>query len=120
MARSILSNDIRQCYELNKFTFSDAINTARTTAMQCITDKLNQGKMIADNAIKDIRTVIQDIRSAGQMIAECRQFLISFPSVAGAVAKVACLSQVCRSTHTKGHKRNIYFQQIISISSLIS
>lgn len=97
MARSILSSDVRQCYELNKFTFADAMNTAKSTAMQCITDKINQGKTIADNAIKDIRNTVQDIRNAGQIIAECRQYSISFPSIAGVVAKIACLSQVMKS-----------------------
>lgn len=62
--------------------------------MQCITDKLNEGKEIADNAMNDIRTAMQEIGNATQMIGECRQFLTIFPSVAGAIAKIACLSEV--------------------------
>lgn len=89
-----VSADIRQCYQLNKFSFGDAMNTAKSTALQCINDKFNEGKTIVDNAINDIRTTIQDVSGAAQMISECRQFTITFPSIAGLVAKVACLSQV--------------------------
>lgn len=70
------------------------MNTAKSTAMQCINDKCNEGKTIADNAINNIRTAIQDVSNGAQLIAECRQFTITFPSVAGFVAKVTCLSQV--------------------------
>lgn len=89
-----LSANVRQCYELNKFSFDDAMNTAKSTAMQCINDKCNEGKTIADNAINNIRTAVQDVSNGAQLIAECRQFTITFPSVAGFVAKVTCLSQV--------------------------
>lgn len=89
-----LSANVRQCYELNKFSFDDAMNTAKSTAMQCINNKFNEGKTIADNAINNIRTAVQDVSNGAQLIAECRQFTITFPSVAGFVAKVTCFSQV--------------------------
>ncbi|XP_031636328.1 uncharacterized protein LOC116349162 [Contarinia nasturtii] len=88
-----LSSNIRQCYQLNKFTFGDAIGTARTTAMQCINDKFNEGKTIMDKAINNIRTAAEDINGGAQLIAECSQFTIGFPSVAGLVAKVTCLTK---------------------------
>lgn len=94
MEYRILSPEIRQCYQLNKFTFVDALNIARVTAMQCITDKVNEGKTIIDNAINNIESAAQDIGNGAHAIVECKQFLTSFPSVAGAVAKVTCLSQV--------------------------
>lgn len=90
-----LASNIRQCYQSNKFTFSDAIGTAKTTAIQCINDKINEGKTIVDNAINNIRTAAQDISGGAQLIAECSQFTIELPSVAGLVAKVTCLSKVC-------------------------
>lgn len=93
--RSGLSSEIRQCYQLNKFSFGDAIGTAKNTAMQCITDKFNEGKTIVDNAINNIRSAIEDINGGAKLIAECSQFTIQFPSVAGLVAKVTCLSKVC-------------------------
>lgn len=89
------TSNIRQCYQLNKFSFNDAINTAKSTAMQCINDKFNEGKTIVDNAIKDIQNTVQDVANGAQLMAECAQFTIQFPSVAGLVAKVTCLSQVC-------------------------
>lgn len=93
MQRSIPSN-IRQCYELNKFTFTDAMNTARSTAMQCIRDKINQGKTIVENAVNNIQSAAQDMSNGSQLISQCQQYLSSFPSSAGVVAKVACLTQV--------------------------
>ncbi|XP_055325055.1 uncharacterized protein LOC129579223 [Sitodiplosis mosellana] len=88
-----LSSGIRQCYQLNKFSFSDAIGTAKNTAIQCITDKFNEGKTIVDNAINNIRSAVQDINGGAQLIAECSQFTVGFPSVAGLVAKVTCLTK---------------------------
>lgn len=90
------TSNIRQCYQLNKFTFSDAINTAKSTAMQCISNKINEGKTIVDNAINDIQSAVQDVAGGAQLMAECARFTIQFPSVAGLVARVTCLSQVCR------------------------
>lgn len=90
----IFSSDIRQCYQLNKFTFGDAISTAKTTAMQCITNKVNQGKTIVETAIANIQSAAQGITSGTQLLAECRQYVSLFPSPAGFVAKAACLSQV--------------------------
>lgn len=89
-----LSTGIRQCYQLNKFTFGDAIDTAKNTAMQCINDKVNEGKTIVDNALNNIQSAAQDIRGGAQLIAECTQFTITFPSMAGLVAKVTCLTKV--------------------------
>lgn len=89
-----LSSDIRQCYLLNKFSFGDAINTAKSTAMQCISDKMNEGKTIVDNAINDIQAAARDVSNGAQLITQCREFTVTFPSVAGLVAKVTCLSQV--------------------------
>lgn len=89
-----LSNGIRQCYQLNKFSFSDAMGTAKNTAIKCINDKVDEGKTILDNAINNIRSAIQDISDGAQLIAECSQFTVGFPSAAGLVAKVTCLSKV--------------------------
>lgn len=89
-----LSANIRQCYQLNKFSFGDAIGTAKNTAIQCITDKFNEGKTIMDKAIDDIRSAVQDISGGAQLIAECNQFTVGFPSMAGLIAKVTCLSKV--------------------------
>lgn len=90
----ILSSDVRQCYQLNKFAFGDAINTAKATAMQCITNKVNQGKTIVETAIVNIQLAANSITSGTQLLAECRQYVSLFPSPAGFVAKTACLSQV--------------------------
>lgn len=103
-----LSANARQCYQLNKFSFNDAINTAKSTAMQCINDKFNEGKTIADNAINNIRTAVQDVSNGAQLIAECRQFTVEFPSVAGFVAKVTCLSQVLFSNFTLNFQIEFY------------
>lgn len=62
--------------------------------MQCISEKFNEGKAIADNAINDIQSAAQNVSGAAQMIAQCREYTVSFPSGAGLVARVACLSQV--------------------------
>lgn len=94
MGRFGLADDVRQCYELNKFSFGDALNTAKNTAMQCINDKINEGKTIADNAINDIQTAIQNITGGAQLMAQCSQYTVQFPSMAGLVAKVTCLGQV--------------------------
>lgn len=89
-----LSANIRQCYQLNKFSFGDAIGTAKSTAMQCINNKFDEGKTILDNAINNIRSAAQDISDGAQLIAECSQFTVAFPSVAGLLAKVTCLGKV--------------------------
>lgn len=70
------------------------MNTARSTAMQCITDKINQGKTIVDNAINNIQSAAQDVSNGSQLISQCQQHLLSFPSPAGIIARVACLTQV--------------------------
>lgn len=79
---------------MNKFTFSDALNTARSIATQCITDKFNEGKATIENAINNIQSAVNDIGNGAKAIVECKQFLIAFPSVAGSVAKITCLGQV--------------------------
>lgn len=79
---------------MNKFTFGDAINTAKTAAMQCITNKVNQGKAIVETAIANIQSAANSLTSGTQLLAECRQYVTLFPSPAGFVAKAACLSQV--------------------------
>lgn len=89
-----LSSDVLKCYELNKFSFGDALNTAKNTAMQCINEKVNEGRTIADNAINDIQTAIQNITGGAQLMAQCSQYTVQFPSMAGLVAKVTCLGQV--------------------------
>lgn len=70
------------------------MNTAKNTAMQCINDKVNEGETIADNAINDIQSAIQNITGGAQLMAQCSQYTIQFPSMAGLVAKVTCLGQV--------------------------
>lgn len=62
--------------------------------MQCINDKMNEGKTIVDNAINDIQAAARDVSNGAQLITQCREFTVTFPSVAGLVAKVTCLSQV--------------------------
>lgn len=62
--------------------------------MQCIDDKVNEGKTIADNAINDIRSAMQNISGAAQLMAQCTQYTVQFPSMAGLVAKVSCLGKV--------------------------
>lgn len=90
-----LSADAVQCYLSNKFTFGDAMNTARNTSLQCISDKMNQGKTILDNAINNIRTAAQNISNGAELISVCSQFTLTYPSMAGLIARATCLSQVC-------------------------
>lgn len=70
------------------------MNTAKNTALQCIDDKINEGKTIVDNAINDIRTAAQNISGAAQLMEQCKQYTVQFPSMAGLVAKVSCFGQV--------------------------
>lgn len=72
------------------------MNTAKNTALQCINDKIDEGKTIADNAINDIQTAAQNITAAAQLMAQCAQYTVQFPSMAGLAAKVACLGQVSK------------------------
>lgn len=70
------------------------MNTAKNTAMQCIEDKVNQGKTIVENAVNDIQSAVQNISGAAQLMSQCTQYTVQFPSMAGLVAKVTCLGQV--------------------------
>lgn len=62
--------------------------------MQCITDKLNNGKAIVDGAVQDIQNTVQSIGNVGQMIDQCKESSKSLPFLSGAIARFACLSQV--------------------------
>lgn len=106
------TSSIRQCYQLNKFSFGDAINTAKSTALQCINDKFNESKTIVENAINNIQAAVQDVAGGAQLIVQCSQYTIQFPSIAGLVAKVTCLSQVCTTRFTH------LFRLVIIISSI--
>lgn len=87
-----MTSDISKCYSQYKFSFGDAINTAKTTALQCINEKMDEGKRIVDNAINDIKQTAQDVGDSAVLMALCNQYPIT--SVASLVAKVSCLGQV--------------------------
>lgn len=48
-----------------------------------------------ENAINNIQTAVQDVAGGAKLIIQCTQYTIQFPSIAGLVARVTCLSQVC-------------------------
>lgn len=72
------------------------MNTARNTAWQCMEDKINQANTIAENTINDIQFAMQNVTGAAQLMAQCSTHTVQLPSMAGLVAKVACLGQVSR------------------------
>lgn len=90
----IFSQTIRQCYQRNSFSFSNAINTAKSTASQCISDKIDQANSIIQQARSDIGTAIQNIANGYQLISQCSQISSQYPSVAGVLARTACLQEV--------------------------
>lgn len=94
IGRLILSSDIRQCYQQNRFTFGDAINTAKDQVGRCLTDKANEAKAIFESARNNIQSAYDNIGNGAAMMAECNQLTIEFPSPAGVVAKAACLQEV--------------------------
>lgn len=87
-----MTANISDCYSKHKFSFGDALNTAKSTAMQCINDKVDQGKAIIRSAIDDIKTAAEDVADNARLMAQCSQFEVS--SVSTLVAKISCLSQV--------------------------
>lgn len=62
--------------------------------MQCITDKVNNGRAIVEGAVQDIQNAVQSIGNVGQMIDQCRESSKPLPFLSGAIARFACLSQV--------------------------
>lgn len=62
--------------------------------MQCITDKVNNGKAIVEGAVQDIQNTVQSIGNVGQMIDKCKESSSSLPFLSGAIVRFACLTQV--------------------------
>lgn len=95
IGRTILSNSVRNCYENNKFSFSDAINTAKSQATQCLTDKFNQAQSTVQDGRSNIENAFNNLADVGQLLSQCAQLTSTYPSAAGIAAKGACLNQVC-------------------------
>lgn len=119
IGQTILSYDIRNCYQNNKFSFSDAINTAKAQATQCLVDKFNQAQSIVQNGRGNIENAFSNLANVGQILSECGQLTSLYPSAAGVAAKGACLNKVFSILfYVKNGSFmaiNIYFQAILSI-----
>lgn len=94
IGRLLTDQGVRQCYQQNSFSFTDAINTARNQVKQCVDDKINEVRTIVENGISNIANAISDTNNVAQLLANCNQLTLSYPSVAGLIAKGACLNSV--------------------------
>lgn len=63
-------------------------------AGQCLSDKINEAKSIAQDFQYSIANAVANIKDVSQQLAECRLLASIYPSVAGLIAKVSCLNIV--------------------------
>lgn len=94
IGRTLSTQTLRDCYQTNKFTFSDAIGTARNETLQCMKDKYDEVNEIVDNGRMNITNAVANVQNVAEMIGVCNKLTIMYPSLAGLVAKGACLNAV--------------------------
>lgn len=70
------------------------MNTAKAQVTQCLVDKFNQAQSIVQNGRSNIENAFGNLANVGQIISECSQLTNTFPSLAGVVARGACLNKV--------------------------
>ncbi len=63
-------------------------------AGQCLTNKINEAKSIAQDFKNSITDAVANFRDVAGQITQCRILANLYPSIAGLIAKASCLNIV--------------------------
>lgn len=70
------------------------MSTAKTKSDQCLSNKINEAKSIAQDFQNSISNAMTDFKDAFQLTAKCLALSDLYPTFAGLVAKSSCLIRV--------------------------
>lgn len=88
---------IQNCYNSYGFKFSDAISVSKMMAGQCLSNKINEAKSIAQDFRESFTNAIANLRDVTQQITQCQILANLYPSIAGLIAKASCLNIVSQN-----------------------